>query len=320
VTVLLRPFRQSDAPALAEWIDRLGLAEEVCTPAWLVHQRRMMPSRGKSMWLVAVMGREPVGLAREDPQIFASRLGVRRTWVGVRPDVRSRGIGGQLWAAVERHARQIGARTLRSWAVGEGSPGEQFLRARGFKLVERELQSWVDPSSLDETQLERVVATAAERGFRVVGLDRMISSREADLRRVFLGADGDAPGHAASQPVAAGTFRRVILQNPLLDLECSTVVLHGDEPVALSWLKGDREVGRYGVEFTGTASSWRGRGLAYLAKLSALRLVARAGVRWVGTANDQNNAPMLAINRRLKHRPLPDLLIYERELAPESEG
>jgi hypothetical protein len=32
----------------------------------------------------------------------------------------------------------------------------------------------------------------------------------------------------------------------------------------------------------------------------------------VGTANNESNAPMLAINRRLGHAPLPDLLIYER--------
>jgi hypothetical protein len=68
------------------------------------------------------------------------------------------------------------------------------------------------------------------------------------------------------------------------------------------------------VEFTGTAPAWRGGGLARLAKLAALHQAARAGIRWIGTANDQNNAPMLAVNRRLGHQPLPDLLIYERTL------
>jgi GNAT superfamily N-acetyltransferase len=118
--------------------------------------------------------------------------------------------------------------------------------------------------------------------------------------------------------VAASTFRRVILQNPLLDHDCSTVVLHGSEPVALCWLKGDLELGRHGIEFTATAQDWRGRGLATLAKRSALHLAARAGVRWVGTANDEDNAPMLAVNRRLGHRPLPDMVIYERESADPS--
>jgi RimJ/RimL family protein N-acetyltransferase len=77
-------------------------------------------------------------------------------------------------------------------------------------------------------------------------------------------------------------------------------------------------LGRYGVEFTASAQEWRGQGLATLAKLSALHLAARAGVRWVGTANDESNAPMLAVNRRLGHRPLPDLMVYERESAEPS--
>jgi GNAT superfamily N-acetyltransferase len=310
----VRAFRQTDAPRLAEWLDRLAPAEDVYTADLLIHQRRMLPARRRPLWLVAVLKGEPVGLAREEPQIFGSRPGLRRTWVGVRPDLRRRGIGGRLWQAIEAHARQAGGLTLRSWTVADVPEGERFLLARGFGRVERELQSWVDPSSIDANQLEQLTANAREGGFRVTTLRAVLPRMEAKLRRLFLAADRDAPHHTAAPPVAAGTFRRVILRNPLLDQDCSTVVLYGGEPVALSWLKGDLGLGRYGVEFTGTAPAWRGRGLAALAKVSALHLAARAGVRWVGTANDESNAAMLAVNRRLGHRPLPDLLIYERRL------
>jgi GNAT superfamily N-acetyltransferase len=131
---------------------------------------------------------------------------------------------------------------------------------------------------------------------------------------LFLTTDRDVPGHHSAGPfVAPATFRRVILQNPLLDRTCSTVVLRDGEPTALCWLKGDPALGRHGVELTATAAQWRGQGLARLAKLSALSLAQRAGVRWVGTANDERNAPMLAVNRRLGHLPLPALLLYERD-------
>ena len=80
---------------------------------------------------------------------------------------------------------------------------------------------------------------------------------------------------------------------------------------------GDVSLRRYGIEFTGTAPDWRGQGLATLAKLAARELAARAGIRWVGTANDRDNAPMLAVNRRLGSRAIPDLNIYEREIDPE---
>jgi GNAT superfamily N-acetyltransferase len=210
----------------------------------------------------------------------------------------------------------VGGTILRSAAVADVPEAERFLRARGFAQARRELQSWVDPSSVDARQLERATAEALPRGFAVKTLGELLPGMETALRRLFMGADSHS--HAPAQlsttsSVAPGTFRRVILQNPLLDRDCSTVVLHGTEPVALSWLKGDRQRGRHCVEFTATASEWRGQGLATLAKLAALHLAAQAGVRWVGTANDDDNAPMLAVNRALGHRPLPDLLIYERQ-------
>lgn len=313
VRLKVRLFRDADAAPLAEWLDSLAPAEDVYTGASLVHQRRMLPVRGRPIWLVALVDGEQIGLGREEPQIFGGRPGLRRTWIGVRADLRRRGIGSRLWQEIEAHARMVGGVSLRSWAVANNAEGASFLLARDFSPVRRELQSWVDPTWVDERELERLSSEARSRGFRVSTLREVLPRMEPALRRLFLAADGDVPGHQTTRAdVAAHTFRRVILQNPMLDKDCSAVVLTGDQPVALSWLKGDRGLGRHGVEFTGTAPGWRGQGLAALAKLSALTLAAQGGVRWVGTANDENNAPMLAINRRIGHQPLADLVIYER--------
>jgi GNAT superfamily N-acetyltransferase len=311
----VRPFRNTDAPRLAEWIDQLAPADDVYTPSMLLHQRHMLPRRLQPLWLVALIEGEPIGLARDEPQIFGSRPGVRRTWVGVRPDVRRRGIGAELWQRIEAHARQVGALTLRSWSVPDVSDGERFLVTRGFTRVQRELQSWIDPTSLDAHELERLTANALQLNFEVKTIATLLPAMETQVRRMFLSADPDAHRQPPrARPVAPTTFRRVVLRNPLLDYDCSVVVLRAGEPVALSWLKGDRRVGKYAVEFTATAPEWRGRGLAKLAKLTALHRAAQAGVRWVGTGNDVDNVPMLAINRQLGHRSLPDLVIYERAI------
>jgi mycothiol synthase len=311
----IRPFRAADAPGLAKWIDQLAPADDIYTPSMLLHQRRMPPRRLQPLWLVALIEGEPIGLARDEPQIFGSRPGLRRVWVGVRPDVRRRGVGADLWQRIEAHARQSGGLTLRSWAIADAPEGERFLVERGFMRARRELQSWVDPSTVDVRELERLTTDARRRNFDVKTLAELLPDMESQVRRMFLDADPDAGRHPpGTRPVAPSTFRSVILRNPLLDYDCSVVVLQAGEPVALSWLKGDRGVGKYAVEFTATAREWRGRGLAQLAKLTALHRAAQSGIRWVGTGNDDDNTPMLAINRKLGHRPLPDLVLFERAL------
>ena len=294
-----------------EWLGALAPAEEIYTADWLVHQRRSLPRRGRPFWLVAVEGNEVIGLGRDVLEVFDGGPGRRRTWVGVRPDRRGQGVGTMVWTAIEAHACSAGGSDLVTWSIADEPAGGRFASARGFVPARRMLQSFVDPTTVNFADLEQRKKAAEANGFLVCRLQEVLFMQRA-LRRLFLSADAAAPGHRPGPPVAASTFRRVILENPLLDPLCSTVVVHGEQPVALCWLKGDRSAGRYAVEFTGTAPAWRGRGLATLAKLAALHEAARVQVRSVGTANAEDNAPMLAINRRLGHRPLADLIEYER--------
>jgi GNAT superfamily N-acetyltransferase len=311
----IRLFRQTDAGGLVRWLGELAPADDVFTAAGLLHQRQMLPRRQRPLWLVAVVGAEPVGLAQDGPQIFDGRPGLRRTWVAVRPDCRRQGIGSALWQGIESHAAGVGGLELHTWCAADWPQGQAFAGARGFAPSRRLLQFFVDPASLDPGELGRRRHKAAKDGFTVSTLRELSVHMDDGMRRLFIAASLDSPGHGPANPVAARTFHRVMLENPTLDRELSTVVLHQEQPVALCWLKGDRELGRYAVEFTGTAPAWRGRGLASLAKLVALDRARRAGVRWVGTSNDEENGPMLKINRRLGHEQLSDLIIFERRLA-----
>jgi RimJ/RimL family protein N-acetyltransferase len=55
--------------------------------------------------------------------------------------------------------------------------------------------------------------------------------------------------------------------------------------------------------FTGTLRAYRGRGLALAVKLASIAWAREHGVTSMQTNNDETNAPMLAINRRLGYRP-----------------
>jgi RimJ/RimL family protein N-acetyltransferase len=94
-------------------------------------------------------------------------------------------------------------------------------------------------------------------------------------------------------------------------------VLEGDDVVSFAWLELDREGGRGHHELTGTLRAYRGRGLATLAKVAAVRWCAANGIRELLTANDVDNAPMLAINERLGYRPTTVSTDLEKRLRPE---
>jgi RimJ/RimL family protein N-acetyltransferase len=65
--------------------------------------------------------------------------------------------------------------------------------------------------------------------------------------------------------------------------------------------------------FTGTLREYRGRGLALAVKLATTRWAAEHGITQISTDNDETNAPMLAINRRLGYKPVGRRVEYLRE-------
>jgi RimJ/RimL family protein N-acetyltransferase len=67
-------------------------------------------------------------------------------------------------------------------------------------------------------------------------------------------------------------------------------------------------------EMTGTLRDYRGRGLAFAAKLETVRWAAGKGLARILTGNDTRNAPMLAINDRLGYRPTIEVVEYVRDL------
>ena len=109
-------------------------------------------------------------------------------------------------------------------------------------------------------------------------------------------------------------WRAEVWDAPTLTRDGSFVALDHGRPAAIALLYVAPELGRAVSAFTATLPQFRGRGLALAAKIATMRWAEANGIVRASTANDDTNAPMLAINARLGYKPIGRLLTMRRSL------
>jgi len=109
-------------------------------------------------------------------------------------------------------------------------------------------------------------------------------------------------------------WRADLWDEPSFTIDGSFVAVADRTAAAIALLFIAPELGRAANAFTATMPQFRGRGFALAAKIATMRWAAANGISRVSTANDDTNAPMLAINARLGYEPLGRLLTMRREL------
>ena len=215
--------------------------------------------------------------------------------LAVAPACRRRGIGSALYERVERFAQGRGARLLyASYLETPGVPTASFLSARGFEPLERFLPSSLDLAAFDPARFADAV--------------RRVEAQ--DVRLLTYAEVGDSPRnrhnlHALEQAARASQpFREVgpyvpapfeTWEREFSQWDPETIFLAVAGP-------GDALVGVVtGLEwyFTGVHPDWRGRGIATALKVLCLSEAKRRGIARMETENHEDNAVMLAVNRKL---------------------
>lgn len=214
-------------------------------------------------------------------------------WIGVRAELRRRGIGGAIYDHIEARLREKG--TGRIETTPDDEAGRRFLVSRGFVVSRTVRLSEIDP---------RRVALVAQPppGVEVVALREMID-RPGALYELYRQGRADIPSQDPHAAWTLADWRAETLDHPWLDLDASVVALEHDDPVSLAWLYSDREGHRAETLLATTRRDRRGQGLATLAKIESTRRAANLGITRILTGNDLANAPMLAINDKLGYEP-----------------
>jgi GNAT superfamily N-acetyltransferase len=281
---------ERDAEGMAALLRSASPTAVVTAAAWLHGQRLRTQARE---WVAEIDG-VLVGRASALERFYDGAAGL---YVTVLPAYRAQGVGSALYDVAFGHASSLGGSAILS-DFYETPEAVRFAQARGFREVRGEQPSILDPRAVTEEPTAELRAVS-----------------DVDPRVVFRIDDAttpDVPSHERQQPMPYDQWEQWFLRDPLFQAEGSFVAYADGEPAAISLLQADLESGRATNTYTATLREFRGRGLGRAAKLGSIRWAAAHGITSMSTINDETNAPMLAINRRLGYRPIGRRVEYSR--------
>jgi GNAT superfamily N-acetyltransferase len=307
---VIRELRDEDVGAVVRVL-RAVHVDFVNTESSLRHSLAANSDDTRHRYWVAEEEGEIVGRARASFETFSSERHIGRVNVSVSPERRRRGLGAALYAVAQEHLVRAGARRL--LATADDPAGRPFLQARGFRHTHTDVISAVEPAAADLAELPAPDAARAAEGLRLVPL-ASVRDLPRNVYELHIEALADVPTDTPFDDVGYEDWLRSDWSYPDISDDGSFVVLEGGRPVSIAFLVVD-PVGRLATNaFTGTLRAYRGRGLARLVKLASIRWAAEQGVERILTGNDETNAAMLAVNRRLGYRPVKEHYSYVKEL------
>jgi len=226
--------------------------------------------------------------------------------VVVAPEARGHGLGAQMYCEALRLARERGATHFESYIRETDTVSIKFAEARGFKIQHHGFESILDLADFDEHRFDDLVKQVQAQGFHFFSLAEagVTEENKHKLYEVNRISGLDNPGNDETFPDYYA-FSKDVFEASWFRADTQLLASHADHWVGLSAI-GIYPTDRHAYNaFTGVLREYRGRGLAQALKLQTILLAKKEGMRFVRTHNDSNNAPMLAINRKLGYKAEP---------------
>ena len=291
---MISPGSADDAPGAAALVAAC-YDDRVVTVAGLRYRMLSARSEDRFGWWKAEVDDRLVGWAYGGLNAFSLTRTTAFAGLLVHPSFRCQGVGAALWDEVSAHLETIGAARI----VGQSRSDlytVEFLLRRSFSMEGTDTSMAVDPRTIGSA-----LAIPAH-GIRIAPASELAD----DLARIFE-ADRqstlDEPGPMDFSGMTFETWKQHQWDHPDCDHKLCIVALDGEVVVGTSFLFADRAGGVAANGGTGVIRAYRGRGLGLLMKQHSLARAAEAGITRVFTQNDDTNAPMLAINKRLGYQP-----------------
>ncbi len=234
--------------------------------------------------------------------------------LAVRPRFQRQGIGRALYRRLEQFAVDGGATEIETGVRLTQLPAvERWLEEEGYRETSRMRESELDLTALPE-DLEadaRRRSEAAGVTLTTFGAEDTPDNRRK-LWQLSVITERDIPFDRPHPDEPYERFEQMI-ENPLCLLDCLVVAREGDEYVGFSLL-ARRSPLQAMTWATGVHPSVRGRGVARALKTYSAALARRQGFTAMRTFNHVNNPAMLAVNVGMGYRPLPEVVLFLKQL------
>lgn len=319
----VRQSDDADVERVVEFLNRFATPAQWQTPAAVRHQETASAEPNRLRLVVEDATRAIVAVGTTgDGGLFRSGDGSWRVNLRVDPTWRRRGVGTTLLERLETHARDGGCSRLIAAVRGNEPDGAAFAKGRGYTAFHERIDAYIDVPAFDATRFADPDETARAAGVRLATYGELLAENSADVERFQRGMlpaiwaiarDVPAPTPMPEAPPPFEHARRMFFEGPGIDPDTTIVAMKGATVVGMS-VTAVKENGTAYTNFTGVSRDERGKGIALAMKLRALRALTQRGVKLFGTTNDEANAAMRGINRKLGYVPEAPTVMYEKKL------
>lgn len=268
---------------------------------------------------IAFLDDRPVGVSAQDhvrrweemPERYA------RLQAELIPAARSADRLAALLAFGEAGAGRDGALRATTWAWEDDTLKLAAARLRGFREERRE-RFWELDIPANRGRIEEMAESSRKRmREQGIALSTLAADPDPDRYRKLWSmsneAEMDVPTTVPHTRQSFDAFAAA-LGSPGLREDRIWIARRGDDVVGVSMLEYPPVRGHVRTDWTATARSARGMGIARALKCETVLQAAALGVTSVRTDNDSQNKPILHINETMGYRVVGEMIQLHKEL------
>ncbi|HLK58376.1 MAG TPA: GNAT family N-acetyltransferase [Chthonomonadaceae bacterium] len=247
---------------------------------------------------------------------WTGQPGIYSMELRVAPSHARQGIGTRLFEQMRARLALWKAARLVGWIRADSEEGLRFAARLGCHETGQVIQEYrmalADAATNAYPGLE---ARLLGEGLRFVSLAELGNTDEAflhALQRLWADSGASSPDPDLL-PNSFESWRQQVLLAPGLTPDTHWIALEGERPVGMTFLKRLSD-DAFENDYTGVASTHRGRGIATALKRCAISWAQQQGARWFYTSSEIGNQAMITVNTRLGYRPGVQRQEFARDL------